>query len=304
MGAILAQAGAADPKRPVAIVPSFTFAATALAVEHCGYDVVFMDIDEETWALSPHSVRLRHDLDKIGLVVPVAPFGRNIPQEPWLSFHRETRIPVIIDAAACFESFMGQAGGSLGSVPTVLSFHATKSFSAAEGGAVLSRKPECIMRVVRALNFGFLGDRNCQLRGLNGKMSDYHAAVGLAELDGWPSKAAALGRVVRDYSQAFESVGLSDRLFLSPDIASCYVLFSCREEAEASRVAAGLAHEGIGQRAWYGRGLHCHSHFMDRPRDDLPVTQDVASRLLGLPAGPTLSDHEIGRVASAVARYT
>jgi dTDP-4-amino-4,6-dideoxygalactose transaminase len=302
-GAILAEAGPATAERPLAIVPSFTFVATALAVEQCGYDLMLMDIDEETWMLRADSVRRRGDLGKIGLVVPVAPFGRHVAQEPWLDFHRDTGIPVVVDAAACFEAFLRQDSGSVGLLPTVLSFHATKTYSTGEGGAVVSRNSDCVLRSARALNFGFLGDRNCRGRGLNGKMSEYHAAVGHAELDGWAVKAMAYRRVTGDYEREFEVLGLSDRLVRAPDIASCYMLFACRTAAEAARVADGLTQDGIGHRAWYGAGIQAHQHFERVSREELPVTQDIANRLIGIPAGPTLSQKQIATVAAAVARH-
>jgi dTDP-4-amino-4,6-dideoxygalactose transaminase/ubiquinone/menaquinone biosynthesis C-methylase UbiE len=302
-GAILAEVGRASTKRPLAVVPSFTFVATALAVEQCGYELLLMDVDRETWMLCPHSVQRLPDLDRVGLVVPVAPFGRHVPQEPWLHLRRETGIPVIVDAAASFEAFMRQKTGTVGIVPAALSFHTTKAYSTGEGGAVVSLDADCVLRSARALNFGILGDRDCRGPGLNGKMSEYHAAVGLAELDWWSAKAMAFHRVMADYEREFRAVGLSDRLFRAPDVASCYMLFLCRTAAEAARVALGLSREGIGHRAWYGAGLQAQPHFLQWSREDFPVTKDLAHRLIGLPAGPTLSRMQIERVASTLARY-
>jgi dTDP-4-amino-4,6-dideoxygalactose transaminase len=184
-----------------------------------------------------------------------------------------------------------------------LSFHTTKAYSTGEGGAVVSLDADCVLRSARALNFGILGDRNCRGPGLNGKMSEYHAAVGLAELDWWSAKAMAFHRVMADYEREFRAVGLSDRLFRAPDIASCYMLFFCNTAAEAARVAIGLSREGIGHRAWYGAGLQAQPHFLQWSREDFPVTKDLAHRLIGLPAGPTLSRMQIERVASTLARY-
>lgn len=300
--AILAEAGRATRERPLAVVPSFTFSATALAVEQCGYDVLLADIDAESWMLNPAALCDHPDLSKMGLVVPVAPFGRHIPQEQWLAFQRYTGIPVVIDAAACFEDLVRRKSEDTGLLATVLSFHATKSYSTGEGGAVLFRDQNRAFRVAQTLSFGFRGGRTCHGPGLNGKMSEYHAAVGLADLDMWPNKVDAFAEVVHAYEDAFGRRGLLDRLIRAPEIASCYILLLCKDVHEANSVTAYLTADRIAHRQWYGTGLHTHPHFRSRQRDALAVTENLTTRLIGLPAGPTLAPRQVERVAASVAR--
>jgi len=80
----------------------------------------------------------------------------------------------------------------LGSVPVVLSLHATKAFGVGEGGAVVCCDRAKLRAAHAALNFSFAGIRETSGPGFNGKMSEYHAAIGLAELDGWSVKRANL----------------------------------------------------------------------------------------------------------------
>ena len=85
----------------------------------------------------------------------------------------------------------------------MLSLHATKVFGVGEGGLVLCRNAELIQRCGQVMNFGFLGSREAQVAGFNGKLSEYHAAIGLAALDPWPgcggflATAAAYRRAVK-----------------------------------------------------------------------------------------------------------
>ena len=79
VGAILASAGRATPERPLALIPAFTFIATAAAVELCGYDPYLLDVDANSWMLDPDRVAAHPNLDHVGLVVPVALFGRPVP---------------------------------------------------------------------------------------------------------------------------------------------------------------------------------------------------------------------------------
>src|SRR5688572_24971077 len=100
VGSILATAGRASTRRPFAIVPAFTFVATPLAAEQCGYRPHLVDIDADSWRLQVDALYGHPLLPKVGLVVPVAPFGRAVPQAPWLDFRRRTGITVVIDGGA------------------------------------------------------------------------------------------------------------------------------------------------------------------------------------------------------------
>ena len=125
--------------------------------------------------------------------------GRPVPQNPWRAFEQRTGIPVIIDGGASFECVSATPERFLGEIPTVLSFHATKSFSTAEGGGIITTVSAHIMRLQAALNFGFGGGRDSKCANVNGKMSEYHAAIGLAQLDGWQEKSLALREVADLY---------------------------------------------------------------------------------------------------------
>jgi dTDP-4-amino-4,6-dideoxygalactose transaminase len=299
VGAILAAAGRAGPQRPLALIPAFTFIATAAAVEACGYRPYLADVDGDSWTLAPQRLLGHPERDRIGLVVAVAPFGRPLPQAPWLRFREASGIPVAIDAAAGFAGVARAPQACLGAVPVALSFHATKPFATGEGGAVLVGDVALAQDVARALNFGVYQTRDCRTAGSNGKMSEYHAAVGLAELDGWDAKAAQYAAVAAAYHRHAAAAGLSGRLHATPEIAPVYALFGCRDAAEGRRVAASLRRHRVDFRLWYGKGLHHQTYYADLPRDDLPVTDDLAPRLLGLPTAPDLEDAMVARIVQA-----
>src|SRR6266487_2139170 len=281
--AILAVApGRAAGRRRLAIVPALTFVATAAAAESCGCTLRIADVDSETWQLDPERVAARADLDEVAIVIPVAPFGRPVPQTTWLEFRQQTGIPVVIDGAATFETATGQEG-ILGELPVAMSFHATKAFATGEGGCVASTETGLVEQIGQALNFGFSGSRDSATPSLNGKLSEYHAAVGLAELEGWNAKQEATARVLDLYRERFNRLGLQDRLVCAPEVASLYVLFRAETQREANNVAASLAENRVSHRLWYGGGLQTHTHFAGCLSDPLPVTEELAPRLLGLP---------------------
>jgi dTDP-4-amino-4,6-dideoxygalactose transaminase len=300
VGAILATSGRATAARPLALIPAYTFVASAAAVELCGYVPHLVDIDADTWLMDAQALRTHPLLDRVGLVMPVAALGRPVPLAPWSAFTRDTGIPVVVDAAASVESLQQQPDRYLGEVPVALSFHATKSLCTGEGGAVVSTDTALVARALRALNFGFHTSRDCQSPSTNGKLSEYHAAIGLAELDGWPAKQDAFRRVSRRFHAAFAARGWPGRLHPPAELGTNRMLWLADDAGQAARACAAMELAQVGYRLWYGLGLHHQTYYADAARDPLPATDDLAPRLVGLPFAQDLADADIDRVADVV----
>ena len=302
VGAILAAAGRASAARPLCFCPAYTFVGTVAAAEQCGYQPHFVDITEEGWAAAPEVLAKHPLIHQVGLVVPVAVYGQSLAQEPWRRFKQRTGVPVVIDAAAAFEALARDPGSTIGAIPVALSLHATKAFATGEGGAVVCTDPELLQRSLEALNFGFRGGRSCGTMGTNGKMSEYHAAVGLAELDGWAKKRAAFARVTAAYRSAADRLGIGSRVITAPDIASCYVLYAADDIADAVRITAALNDAHAEHRFWYGFGVHREPYYAAMSRDELLMVDRLAPRLIGLPSAPDLSENAIVQILSALER--
>jgi dTDP-4-amino-4,6-dideoxygalactose transaminase len=301
VGAILAAAGRATPERPYALIPAYTFVATAAAAEQCGYVPYLADVDVQSWALNAATLLGHSALKRIGVVIPVAPYGRPVPQAPWQAFRAETGIPVVIDGAACFDGISAWPAPFLGAIPVAMSFHATKCFGSGEGGCVVSvDEPNQLQAIARALNFGCYGDRVSRSAGTNGKMSEYHAAVGLAELSGWKDKQSLFRNVINRYQHHLGAAGLLASFHSAPDLSACYALYVCTSASEAARMQELLYDRGVDSRLWYGNGLHHHPSLKHAPRDDLEVTEEVAPKILGIPMAVDLTDSDIARVVDAL----
>jgi dTDP-4-amino-4,6-dideoxygalactose transaminase len=259
-----------------------------------------VDVDAKSWLVQADTLFDHPLLAQVGLVIPVAPFGRAVPQAPWLDFQMKTGMPVVIDGGASFEAISADPPTFVGQIPVALSFHATKSFSTGEGGCVLTTNQAASVHMSQALNFGFFATRECLSASTNGKMSEYHAAIGLAELDDWPATLAALQTVASSYRQQFAVAGLGHRIVVSPDVAGCYALFRCTDDAEATRLVRSLTASHIESRLWYGQGLHRQPYYANASRDDVAVTERLAARLIGLPIAPDLTSTDIDRIVGAV----
>lgn len=174
------------------LLPAFTFVASATAVLRAGHQPVLADVDAHNWLLTPEIARAACARTHIDAVLPVATFGMPHCMAAWQKFERETGLPVVVDAAAAYGSqWLKGAQGTL-----VFSLHTTKSLPAVEGGLVVSTRPGLAARVRQLSNFGINLDPHAGLPvgalaacGTNAKMSEYHAAVGLASLQKWEHSA-------------------------------------------------------------------------------------------------------------------
>lgn len=170
------------------LLPSFTFVATVTAVLRAGHIPVLADVDVDSWMLTPEIARFSHAYMRVAAVMPVATFGMPHDMRKWQEFESDTGVPVVVDAAAGYGSqWLNGGEGTL-----VFSFHTTKSLPAIEGGLVVSTRPGLAAKVRQLSNFGINLDPTAEMAvgelagtGTNAKMSEYHAAVGLASLQNW-----------------------------------------------------------------------------------------------------------------------
>lgn len=301
VGAILACAGRASPDRSLALMPAYTFVATAVAAQECGYQPLLADVDSDSWMLDPARLLAHPRLSEIGVVIPVSCYGKPVSQSAWMDFRDRSGIAVVIDAAASFEAVADAPAECLGPIPVVLSLHATKSIGTGEGGCVATRDISLATRIGQSLNYGFHFTRESQVASTNGKMSEYHAAVGLAELDHWDEKKAAFARVLAKYRQWADQLGIGHRLLTAPGICSSYVLVRCVDARQALRVQDRLRSQSIEYRLWYGLGLQKQPYYANSVADPLPVTNQLAPCLLGLPMAPDLAESAIARVIHGLA---
>jgi dTDP-4-amino-4,6-dideoxygalactose transaminase len=278
------------------IIPAWTFAATPHAVTQAGLIPYFVDVDLETWALDPErmSAEIAGAPGKVGAVMPVAPFGRPIDVSVWDKFRGRTGIAVVIDAAAAFDSLKP------GLVPSVVSLHATKVLGIGEGGCIVSRDVELIMDLRARCNFGFFKSRESRVTATNAKLSEYHAAVGLAALDEWDITRHEWIAVAEEYARTLQG---SNRVRLQTGFGSSWIAATCVvavADAGADRVEQALTAEKIETRRWWGRGAHDHPATRNMPRSSLLATENLAQSTIGLPFYRDLEPVTIERIAKAL----
>lgn len=271
------------PEGSLCVMPSWTFVATAAAAVWAGLKPYFVDVDPETWVLRPEDVRevaVRHN---VGAVVLVSAFGARLDVEAWKEFTATMAIPVVIDAAAGFDSFSRRSTRGT-HIPTVISLHATKVFGVGEGSAVIHDDAELVKRIRAFGNFGFSGSRQSKLPGVNAKMSEYTAAIGLAQFDLWRERRQAWA----DLTSAFvrEVAGIPE-LRLSPGFGDGWVssfgVIEFRTPEMAAHLIKKLTERRVETRQWWDLGCHSQAAYRDYRRTAMPNTDSLARRVIGLP---------------------
>jgi dTDP-4-amino-4,6-dideoxygalactose transaminase len=295
----LCVAALALPARSSVLVPAFTFPATATAVLRSGLVPIFADVAIDTWQLTPETALAVSRKHKLSLVVPVAAFGCPVDVAGWDAFVVETGIPVLIDAAAAFGN---QEIGRYTHV--AFSFHATKPFGIGEGGALVTRDAAMASRTRKLSNFGFEADLVLTV-GANAKLSEYAAAVALAQWARQPTQLSNRRRLWCEYSGAVSNIsGCRLQRGFGPDqLPGALVVMLA---SPAQEVAAALMLSGIQTRRWYYPPLHCHPAFARLTRcgpegeDCLPVTEHLAQHTLGLPWFAAMSPMQCLSVSDAL----
>ena len=155
------------------VLPDFTFSATALGVLNANKDVILADVDKYSWTLQPP----QSPSDKNFGYLPVMPFGNNETLMNWKSIKN-----VIFDLAASVGDSNLKLDWLNEKQIAIFSLHATKISGCGEGGLVICGSPEIAQEIRSRINFGFSVGRKTESIGLNGKMSEYSAAVALASL--------------------------------------------------------------------------------------------------------------------------
>jgi dTDP-4-amino-4,6-dideoxygalactose transaminase len=283
--------------RPGALcaMPAWTFVASAHAAIMAGLKPYFLDVDPTTWALDPEATAaaLTDAPGEVAAVMPVSPFGRPLDIASWETFRERTGIPVVIDAAAGFDTVKPS------SIPTVVSLHATKVLGIGEGAIVLSTDSALMSDIRARSNFGFRGSREARMPATNAKLSEYHAAVGLAALDEWPQARAQWMAAAVAYQHALPS----NHLRLQAGFGETWVSSTSVLELSgphATRAEKSLAEARVETRRWWGLGAHHHPATAGFPRTALPVTERFAEGTLAVPFHRDLSPAAIAEVARAL----
>jgi dTDP-4-amino-4,6-dideoxygalactose transaminase len=282
------------------LLPDFTFVATATAVIRAGFRPVVGDVDPRSWLLTPELARSAIAARKVDAVMPVATFGCPQDADAWDRFSEQTGLPVVIDAAGAFGN---QRSGRR--VHVVISLHATKALGAGEGGFLVSRDAALVERIRRLSNFGIdVATGIVDRPGTNAKLSEYHAAVALAALETWPSRADARRAQWRSFLDLMGELCPALSAQRRPEHGT-YTIAPVLLPAGAApdAVIDSLARARVQTRRWYFPPLSRHPAFAAvEHAGALDGVRAVSGRVLGIPFHLELTREDLRSVFGALER--
>jgi len=310
LGLVLSLQGLGLKRDEKVILPSFTFMATAQAVLYAGGIPVFAEIEEDC-NLSPSDLdELLKKHKDVAVVLPVHIYGlpcqvdqiREVVEDA--AQRRGRPIHLIYDAAHAFGSARnGRRVGGFGEAET-FSLSVTKALVSVEGGLVSSRNQELIERIRRMRNYGIEQNYDAWWPGLNGKMSEFHAIVGLYNLRRLDALLAERQRKAHYYLDQIRQRTNFQPIPLPKNVIHTFkdvtVLVPEALVARRQEVMTFLGERGIETRAYFYPPVHeqrFFQRFADRP---LPRTEALARRVLTLPFFTSITESEMDYVVDAL----
>lgn len=288
------------------ITTPYSFVATAHSLLWNGIKPVFADVDPETFNLDPARIEAAIT-PQTTAIMPVHVYGRPCNVDAIQKIADIYNLRVIYDAAHAFGvRYRGVSLASHGDL-SVLSFHATKVFNTFEGGAIVCPDAKTKQRIDHLKNFGFVDEVTVVAPGINGKMSEFNAALGLLQLKHVPNALARRSEIAETYRQAL--AGLEGiRTLDAPALTianNAYFPILVGPDYYLSR-------DGLYERL-KNRGIHGRRYFYplisDFPmyrglpsahKSNLPVASQASAQVLCLPIYPALAATDQSRIVELI----
>jgi len=290
-----------------AIIPAYTFVATAHALQWQGITPVFCDIDPVTHNLDPACIE-RLITPKTSAIIGVHVWGKPCPVDALTAIAHRHGLTLMFDAAHAFGcSHGGRPIGGFG-LAEVFSFHATKFVNCAEGGAVVTNDDELAARMRLMRNFGFSGYDNVIYVGTNGKMNELSAAMGLTSLDSMPHIVETNRRNYEAYRNALRDLpGVALIAYDETQAQNYQYLVLDIEPAKCpltrDQVVQVLHTHNVLARRYFFPGVHRMDPYRSYyPNADLllPVTEDVVRRVVVLPTGTAVTPRDVEQIGRII----
>ncbi|MEU6142526.1 DegT/DnrJ/EryC1/StrS family aminotransferase [Streptomyces sp. NPDC047081] len=285
------------------IVPSFSFAASANAVRLVGADVVFADIEADTFCLDPVAVEAAIT-PRTAAIMPVHLYGHPAAMDEILAIARKHGLAVVEDACQAHAAALhGIPVGAFGAAGT-FSFYPTKNMHSLEGGMISTGDAETARTLRLLRNQGMEQRYANEIVGANVRMTDVSAAIGRVQrgkLAAWTEQRIA--------NAAYLTEHISAPNVVTPKVAEgarhIYHQYTVRIQGDREAAMAKLTEAGIGNAVYYPTPIHRLKPYWEPDQKagrnwDLPETERAAAEVVSLPVHPALSVSDLERIVAAV----
>lgn len=280
------------------ITTPFSYVATTSSIVWEGCKPVFVDILPDRLTLDPSKIEAAIT-NQTSAILATHVYGIPCEVEAIKQIADQHGLKVIYDGAHSFGvKVKGKSIFEYGDISTC-SFHSTKLFHTIEGGAVITRDPELLKRMAYLRNFGHDGFERFNGIGINGKNSEFHAAMGLSVLPYLQEILQKRAEQSHQYKQFLKGLRVS-----YPNIADVefynfsYFPILFEDEPHLLKSKEILENHGVGSRRYFYPGLNS----LDYTSGTCPVSDEIASKVLCLPLYHSLSVQEQKMIARLLLR--
>lgn len=279
----------------------FSYIATCSAILWEDFIPVFVEIDPQTFNADPDMADAFIDKDTVGVLITHC-FGVPCDIDGWEAISKKYDLPVIYDAAHAFGvKFRGQSVLNYGYASS-LSFHATKLFHTIEGGAIVTSSQALEREIQLRRNFGHDGPDKFSEVGINGKNSEFHAAMGLVNLQHIGEILLSRKEQYNYYLDNLRATGLDLSFQQIPEeVTYNYSYFPVVFQTEEIllRVFDHLQQENIFPRRYFYPALNTLS-FTRQYIGSTPIAESISKRILCLPVFHTLTRSQQDQVIASL----
>ncbi len=279
------------------ITTPFSYVATISSIlwEYC--TPVFVDIDDETFTINPDLIE-KSITDRTTGILATHVYGNPCDVDAIKKIADKHNLKIIYDAAHAFGvEYKGTSICNYGDVST-LSFHATKLFHTIEGGAIVTQDEALAKNIYLMRQFGHIGDEHFTL-GINGKVSEFHAAMGLCILPHMEAIVEERKKICNYYDELLDSIQIQKLKIRSHTKYNfAYYPVVLKDEKTLERVMDQLTQEQIIPRRYFYPSLNTLPYLSQHY--SCPVSEDVSNRVLSLPLYSGLDKQDIGKISSII----
>lgn len=282
------------------ITTPFSYVATtsSLIWENC--KPVFTDVDAGSINIDPEKIEAAIT-PETSAILATHVYGNPCDIDAIKAIADKHNLKVVYDAAHCFDTlYKGESVLSCGDISTI-SFHATKLFHTTEGGAVITKDPDLTMKMAKLRNFGHDGPSSFYSVGINGKNSEFHAAMGLANLEYIEEIKAKRKEQYLLYQTKLKNLDV-DFIQLNKDAtfnyAYCPIVF--KSEEALLKAVQQLNDNYIYPRRYFYPSLNKLKYL--EVEYECPIAESISPRVLSLPMYHDLTEASIDMICRILLR--